>query len=538
MSETRGGAPKHEPIADPQILDARLLPSALTCWGVTILAVASGWRTGLVVAAVLLLSSIVLGAWMFRRRAVGTQGVAPEGRVDVGARRVAAEGRIDVGMRRVAAAVLAALLLGTGFACAASWQQYCTATHPLRAAAPGTYLTVVVVPTDDPKPLPAKPFGGRRWMLRAELREYQHGEVAVSTGGSVVVLLRENQQALLPGQPVRLRVRLDRPWRNDLTLAVLRAEGPPTPVGTAPWWQRVAGTVRTRLAEAATRVLPPDAAGLLPGLVDGDISHLSDEVRENFKQTDLTHLIAVSGTNVTIILAAVLLSVRAATVDLRWGVLLSVLALVMFVILARPSPTVLRAAVMGAIAVLAVITGRRKQALPALCAAVIGLIALSPALALDIGFALSVFATAGLVLLAPGWSQWLENHGWHHIPAEAFSVATAAFLLTIPMIAALTGHIGPLAILANVLVEPVIAPLTILGTLAAILCCPYPPAADAVLWLTGPPLRWLLFVSERGASLNISLSVPSGLTGGLAVASVVAVLLALFAREVRSPPDE
>jgi competence protein ComEC len=502
-----------EPIVDPQVLDARLLPSALTCWGATIVAVVAGWRTGLILAAVLLGMAAVLGACLIRIRSP----------------------RFERG-RVIAWAVLAALLASAGFSVAAAWQEHRTATHPLRAGAPGTYLTAVVVPAEDPKPLPAKPFGGRQWMVKAQLREYRHGAVPVRAGGTVIVLAPERGWAeLLPGQRVEFRARLDRPWRQDLTVAVLRAQGPPSAVGSAPWWQRAAGSVRTHFAAAAARVLPPDAAGLLPGLVDGDVSRLPDEVRENFTETDLTHLVAVSGTNVTIVLASVLFSVRALTLDMRVGAALAAFALVMFVILARPSPTVLRAAVMGAIAVLGMVTGRRKQALPALCAAVLGLIAYSPMLATDIGFALSVLATAGLILLAPGWAHWLEEHGWHHTPAEAFSVAVAAFLLTTPVIVALTGHVGLLAILANVLVEPVIAPITVAGTVGAILSCFWMPAAELVLRLTGPPLWWLLFVSEHGASWGASLTVPGGVRGGLAAAAVVAVVIAAFGRRAR--PD-
>ncbi|WP_068032646.1 ComEC/Rec2 family competence protein, partial [Nocardia mexicana] len=391
-----------------------------------------------------------------------------------------------------------------------------------------------VTPVDDPKPLPGKSFGGRQWLLRATLREYRHADTGVRAGGAVLVLAPEaGWSTLLPGQRVEFRARLDRPWRRDLTVAVLRAQGPPTGVAAAPWWQRAAGVVRARFAASADRALPDDAAGLLPSLVVGDVSRLPDHVRENFVQTDLAHLTAVSGMNVSILLAAVLFSVRTLTLDARLGIALAALALVLFVILARPSPSVLRAAVMGAVAVLALLTGRRKQALPALCAAVLGLLAYAPALAVDAGFALSVLATAALVLLAPRWSLWLRERGWPRLPAEALAVATAAFLVTTPVIAALTGHVGLLGILANVLVEPVIAPITILGTIAAVLSCVWAPAAVTVLHLTQPMLWWLLTVAERLAALDASLTVPGGIPGVSIVVSVMAVAVLVLWRLTR-----
>ncbi|RMI32870.1 ComEC/Rec2 family competence protein [Nocardia stercoris] len=511
-----GPAPADRQLVEvPSVLDIRLLPVALSCWAAALVAIGFGWRIGLILAGVLTAAAIALSPMLFRDR-------KQPGAV-------------------LLLVLLAVLLTGAGFAAAAAWQEYRAETHPLRHMAGGTYVTAVVVPSEDPKQLPEQAFGPRQWMVRAGLLEYRHGPVPVRAGGSVIVLAPgPGWSALVPGQQVTFRARVQRPWRHDLTVAVLRAQGPPTAVGPPPWWQVPATAVRTRFVAAAQRALPERAAGLLPGLVDGDTARLPDDVRENFTKTDLSHLVAVSGTNVTIVLASVLVSVRRVSLGPRVGALLAALALTGFVILARPSPTVLRAAVMGAVTLTAVVTGRRRQALPALCTAVVGLLAFSPGLALDAGFALSVLATAGLILLAPGWSQWLVAHGWPHRPAEAVSVALAAFLLSSPVIAALTGHVGLLAVLANVLVEPVVAPITVLGTLGALLSCLWLPGAVLLLRLTGPPLWWLLEVSGRGAALGISLSVPSGVWGGAATAAVVAVLVALSARppgDHRTPAD-
>ncbi|MDR7168491.1 competence protein ComEC [Nocardia kruczakiae] len=495
-------------------LDARLLPAALGCWGVTIAGITLGWRAGIWV-------STGLGL------AVAGTGI------------VLARSRFRAPHRAAWWVVLAALLASAGFGVAASWQAYRVSAHPLGRLAAGSVVTAEMV-AGDPKPLPAHSFGGRQWTMRATVREFRYGATSVHGDAAVTVIMPERIWSdLVPGQHVTVRARLDHPWRRDLTVAVLRAQGPPIRVGPRPWWQSVASAVRGNLSEAAERALPPDAAGVLPGLIDGDISGLPDHVREDFRAVDLTHLIAVSGTNVSIVLAGVLLAARALTLDPRWGAVLAALALIGFVVLARPSPSVLRAAVMGAIAVLAMVTGRRKQALPALCAAVIVLIALSPQLAVDIGFALSVLATAGLILLAPSWSQWLEQRGWPPLAAEAFGVAAAAFAVTTPIIAALTGHVSGVAIVANVLVEPVVAPITLLGVGAAALSCCWQPAAVWVLNLAEPPMWWLLFVAEHAAALGISLPLPAGVRGaalaGALIGGGVAVLGRLGTRRTRTP---
>ena len=112
---------------------------------------------------------------------------------------------------------------------------------------------------------------------------------------------------------------------------------------------------------------------------------------------------AVSGANVTIVCGAVLLSAR--LLGPRVAVLLAASALVAFVIVVQPTASVLRAALMGAIALAGLVLSRRRQAIPALSATVLVLMATAPQLAVDVGFALSVLATAALILIAPVWSR-------------------------------------------------------------------------------------------------------------------------------------
>jgi hypothetical protein len=190
---------------------------------------------------------------------------------------------------------------------------------------------------------------------------------------------------------------------------------------------------------------------------------------------------------------------------------------------------------MGAITLLAVLTGRRKQALPALCAAIIALLALWPALAVNAGFALSVVATGGLILLAPSWADWLRARGWWRVPAEIVAVSAGAFVVTTPILIALTGRLSLVAVLANVLVAPVVAPITVIGAGGAVLASSWSPLAELILRCAAPPLWWLLWVAGYAAALpGATVTVPGGLAGGLIASVVVAVAIAaLRARAVR-----
>ncbi len=249
----------------------------------------------------------------------------------------------------------------------------------------------------------------------------------------------------------------------------------------------------------------------------------------------MTHLNAVSGSNVAIVVGAVLLLARWARVGPRTAVALCGLALVGFVILVRPSPSVVRAAAMGAIGLAALAAGRPRAALPALAAAVAGLVLLDPDLAGDPGFALSVCATGGLLLLAPGWRDALRRRGVPPGLAEALAVPAAAQLACGPVIAALSATVSLVAVPANLLVVPAVAPATVLGVLAAVLSPVWPAGAEFLAWLASWPARWLVAVATHGAGLPAgNLPWPGGVTGGLLLTAVsVALLLATRRRRAR-----
>ncbi|MFC8906102.1 ComEC/Rec2 family competence protein, partial [Micromonospora sp. NPDC057140] len=308
--------------------------------------------------------------------------------------------------------------------------------------------------------------------------------------------------------------------------------GPPTPNGPPPWSQRAAGTLRAGL-QRACEPLPDEQGGLLPGLVVGDTSRLLPTVEEDFRTTGMTHLNAVSGSNVAIVVGAVLLLARWARAGPRLAAGLCVLALVGFVILVRPSPSVVRAATMGAIGLAALAAGRPRAALPALAAAVAALVLFDPDLAGDPGFALSVLATAGLLLLAPGWRDGLRRRGVPPGFAEALAVPAAAQLACGPVVAGISGTVSLVAVPANLLAVPAIAPATVLGVAAAVLSPAWPPGAEFAAWLASWPAWWLVTVARYGARLPAgTLPWPDGAPGALLLAGLTVALLIATRRPV------
>ena len=420
-----------------------------------------------------------------------------------------------------AAGLLAVLLVGGGLALATAARAWTSAHNPILSV--GGSQVVELAITDDPKLLRggSVPGVGPRVLVRATLVSDQaHSRLR----GAVTVLApAQGWGGLLPGQHVRVRATASPPRRRDLSAATLTVRGEPELVGAPSATQRIAGSLREGLRTAAGATLGPAEAGLLPGLVLGDTSALPDEVLDDARTAGLTHLTAVSGTNITIVLGAVVLLGRLAGAGPRACAVLAGITLVGFVILVRPSPSVLRAAVMGTIALLALVTGRRRQALPALSGAVVVLLAVRPGLAVDIGFALSVVATGALVLLAPHWVAALRARAVPSGVAELVAVPAAAHLVTAPIIAGISGRFSLVAVLANLLVAPAVGVATVVGVAATLALAVWTPAGEFLVRVAGPPVWWIVHVGRWSAGLpSASVAVPGG-TGAAVGMGLVAV---------------
>ncbi|MEW2352761.1 ComEC/Rec2 family competence protein [Spirillospora sp. NPDC029432] len=365
---------------------------------------------------------------------------------------------------------------------------------------------------------------------RAEAVQVQGRRVRVRVP---VLLIAADRRwiGLLPSQRVRLNGSLAPPRRAELLAAVVFVRGPPEPVGRPSALQRGAEAVRAKLRRAVER-LPADQRGVLPGMVVGDTSRLDPALAEDFRTSGLAHLLVVSGANLAIIIGAVLGLCRIAGLGRLRAPPVAVLAVLAFVVVARPEPSVLRATVMGLIGLLALVTGRQRQGLPALGAAVLVLVLLDPALARSYGFVLSVLATAGLLVLAPAWRERLGRR----LPgplADAVAVAAAAQVAVAPVLVMLSGEVGVVAIAANLLAAPAVAPATLVGALAAVVALVSVPVAQLMVWPAGLAAGWICAVARVAADLPYA-TVPWARGGlgavGLAAAMVVAVAVLRFRR--------
>ena len=298
----------------------------------------------------------------------------------------------------------------------------------------------------------------------------------------------ESVKNLIPGTHIRFIGVLSEPGLGSSVAALVKALKPVHIVQSPPRYHVWAQFMRHRLHAALTGA-SQDVRGLVPGLALGDSSAMPSDLSVAMRAAGLSHLIAVSGANVTVLMSVCIALMRRLIRRKSAIYGASLLVLVAFVILVRPQPSVLRAAVMGVVALLAGFTSHRRNAMGALCCAVVVLLISNPWLALSWGFALSVAATAGLVL----WSARILSLCDRVVPqwcplwiVDTLVVTLSAQVAVFPLMVALGSTLSLASIPANLLAVPLSGLAMLDGLVTAIVACVCFPAVALVSW----PATW------------------------------------------------
>jgi competence protein ComEC len=186
---------------------------------------------------------------------------------------------------------------------------------------------------------------------------------------------------------------------------------------------------------------------------------------------------------------------------------------------------------MGTVSLVGLLAGRPSRAPAALAAAVVVLLLADPWLSVELGFALSVAATAAIVLLAGTWTErWAPRLG--RAAAAGIAVPLAAQLACGPVLLAVRPQVGAYALLANVLVAPAVGPATVFGVAAALLAPVWPAGALVLAHLGGAACWWIASVGRAvAAAPGAAVGWAPGVVGiaALTAASVAAAALLLRA---------
>ncbi|KQR16553.1 hypothetical protein ASF78_04050 [Cellulomonas sp. Leaf334] len=501
----------------PSTVDVRLLPVAAVAWIVALLVVRVPPRAALLTA--LLCFVVGVGVLASGRRA----GRDEQPHV----RRTPRRG--PVGPVVALCLVVASAVLGAG-ASQTSARDDGLLPGLAQTGAVGRVEGVVVGdPTVLPPAWPGAPERVRT--LVAVDRVSARGRESGATG-HVLMLGPSSWGTVAPGARVAASGRVRPGETGRRTVAVLLSSGAPDVVSEPPAPEAAASRFRDGVRSLGA-TLPGDAGALFAGVTVGDTSAVPDDLGVALRASGLTHVTAVSGAHFSLVAALVLTLAAAIRLPRAARAGLTVAAMGALVLVVHPSPSVLRAAAMGAVALLGLLLGRPHRAPAALGATVVLLLVADPWLAGEVGFVLSVLATAALVLLGGPLAD--RGAGVLGRPvATALALPVAAQLVCAPVILLLTPAVSLYAVPANVLAAPAVAPATVLG-LAAGCVAPWWSAGAEVLALGAGAACWWI-----GAVARVAAAAPGsqvawlpGWTGAvlLAVAGACVLRLLVVGRE-------
>ena len=288
----------------------------------------------------------------------------------------------------------------------------------------------------------------------------------------------------------------------------------------------------------STSQLPTDEAALVRGMTTGDTRGLSSTAEDAMTRAGISHLIAVSGANIALVLATVLVPLLLLGVDRRARLVLAAAVAGAYVLLVGEEPSVLRAATMAAPLLLARFIGVRPAPVPALAMTASLWSVLDPQTAASVGFVLSGLSTAAILLAARPCARALTamtrgrlSDGW----ALVLAVPLVAQAACTPVLILLSPEISVWAVPVNIVVAPLVGPATILGMLALVIGPFLPMAAAALAHLAAGSAHLVLEVALLADSAPLSrIAVPEGASGAAAAVLVLGLCVLVWSLRRRA----
>jgi competence protein ComEC len=299
-----------------------------------------------------------------------------------------------------------------------------------------------------------------------------------------------------------------------------------TAIGTRGGLGGFADRLRKRVGRPLVRATAGDRRAVLTGVVLGDDQAVPRALRDRFRASGLYHLLAVSGQNVALVAAGALILARLFGAPRLAGQLAALAAIGAYVLAVGPSPSVVRAGVVGALGSIAWIVARQRDRWHFLLLAALVLLAWNPYTILDAGFQLSFAAVAAIFVLVPPMLRVLEGYPLPPFLDDALAVSTACGVVTAPILWVQFHALPLLAVPANAAAAPAVAPLLALA-LAAALVDPFAPGVASLLaWMAGWCAEWLALCAGVVGGLPFA-QVTS--TRGASVLAGVVVVTAAYA---------
>jgi len=363
----------------------------------------------------------------------------------------------------------------------------------------------------------------------------------------LILVRAQNNEHYEYGQQIRLRGRLKTPPENEefsfrdyLAAQHIHSYMTSPDITTLPGYGgnpllRVLYAFKERSLDNIYRLFPDPESSLMAGILLGVDTGLTTELQQAFKDTGTAHIIAISGFNISII-AAIFVTYFSRWLGERRGAILAVTAIALYTVFVGGDAAVVRAAVMGGLALFAKQLGRRQIAMNTLLFVALAMCMWNPLYVWDVGFQLSFFATLGLILYATPFSEFANRIITRYFPtptgerfAQLFSefvlLTLAAQVTTLPIMAYHFQRISLISFIANPFILPVQPAVMILGGIAVLLSLVWLPLGQIAAWVAWPFVVYTIRVVELFGR------VPDGTIqlGSLSIWFVLIFFIALFA---------
>jgi competence protein ComEC len=292
----------------------------------------------------------------------------------------------------------------------------------------------------------------------------------------------------------------------------------------------IADAIHARLVRTVAIGLHGERRGVIQGIVLGEDESLTPSVRDAFRASGLYHLLAVSGSNVALVVGGVLILASLLGVPRLAAEIAALAALGGYVLAVGWQPSVVRAGVAGGLASLAWLCARERDRWWFFLAGALVLLAWNPYTVREPGFQLSFAAVAAIFVAVPRFRRVLEGYPLPERLRDAVAISTACGLVTSPILLVQFGQVPLYSVPANALGAPVAAPILGLSLIAAGLEPVAPAAATVLAWLNG----WL--AAYLAACARVFAGLPFAVLATRELVALVALVVALaFCWRLRAP---
>jgi competence protein ComEC len=273
---------------------------------------------------------------------------------------------------------------------------------------------------------------------------------------------------------------------------------------------RLIAFIREKVMGIYSETLPNTGASLLMGIVFGIKQGMPEEFKDALSETGVTHVVAASGMNVTLIAGAFMV-IFGYFLKRQLALILSIVGIFSYALLAGMEPSILRASIMGSIVFLSGILGRQNVALWTLGLTGYLMLLWQPGLIGDVGFQLSFLATLGILVIIPVMNrpQKAEKSSDDNLVIQDLKTTLAAQLGTLPILLSAFGQVSFLSIIVNMLVLWTIPILMFIGSVSAIVGLVYEPFGKLLAIFALPFLLYFEWIVMLFSEFDLNLTVES-----------------------------